>query len=79
MNKKTFKVLRLLVETGSATASEIIKRIGTKNPYCHISTLRKIGLRICDRQLWGNDKVYFSKEKFNIQIDYDETGRALPF
>ena len=59
METLNFKVLSLLIETGSTMASEISTEFGAANPHRCISDLRKIGYPICDCRIWGNEKVYY--------------------
>jgi len=59
METLNFKVLSLLVETGSTMAGEIRTEFGAANPHRCIAELRKIGYPICDCRIWGNEKVYY--------------------
>jgi len=60
------KVLSLLIETGSTTASEIAT-LGAKRPHHIIYSLRKSGVPISACRLLGNEKVYYIKSKFKQQ------------
>ena len=66
MNELNRKILDLLVDTGSVTASEIITEFGAKYPHKCIAALRKKGCPISDCKLWGNEKVYFLAFWHNI-------------
>ena len=64
MEATKLKVLTLLMETGSTTASEI-RTFGAKDPYYIISSLRKMGVLIKDCKIWGNEKVYYLPKCLN--------------
>ena len=75
METLNFKILSLLIETGSTMASEIRAEFGAKNPYRCISTLRKTGFPIRSRRIWGNERVYFLPQMFNIVTTDEEYNR----
>jgi len=63
MEQLKYKVLSLLLQTGSTTASEIAA-LGAIHPHNCIYSLRKAGVPIKACRLWGNEKVYYIKAKF---------------
>jgi len=59
-----FKVLDLLLTTGSTSASEIRTEFNEPHPHRVIYSLRKMGVPISNLRLFGNEKVYFIKSMF---------------